>query len=382
MTTPQIAVIGTGFIGPVHVEALRRLGVTVRGILGSSPEKSKQAADSLGIPLAYRDFAALLADDSLDAVHIASPNSLHREQALSCFHRGLHVVCEKPLALSTAEAEEMARAAANRPDLVSAVNYNVRFYPMALQARAMIADGELGELIHVQGSYLQDWLLYDTDFNWRVLSEHSGKLRAIGDIGSHWLDLLQFISGQKIESVIADLGTLHANRHRPPANARQTFAKGAPEQKGEAVAIDTEDYGGLMLRFERGTRGSLFVSQVAVGRKNEVSFDIYGTKASLRWNSERPEELLVGHRDQPNQLVQRNPALLNEAVSPFSNYPAGHAEGFPDTFKQLYRAVYQDVVAGKPAQQPLYATFQDGLHEMRLLDAIAASQQSRAWQTV
>jgi predicted dehydrogenase len=235
------AILGTGFIGPVHVEALRRLGIGIAGILGSSPEKSEAAAKSLGLPRGYSSLSELLDDPAVDVVHITSPNRYHRDQVLACFAAGKHVICEKPLAMSTRETKELAAAAQAHPHLVAVVNYNVRFYPLCLQARAMIRNGEIGEILHVTGSYLQDWLLYPTDYNWRVEAGEGGSLRAVGDIGTHWLDLVGFITGLRVEALLADLWTAHPVRQKPLHAGSETFSGkiDSSARKTEDVPIQT-----------------------------------------------------------------------------------------------------------------------------------------------
>ncbi|MBI5811681.1 MAG: Gfo/Idh/MocA family oxidoreductase, partial [Meiothermus silvanus] len=220
----KVGVVGTGFIGPVHVEALRRVGVKVKGVLGASPEKSRQAAHNIGLERGYSSYAEMLSDPEVAVVHLTSPNRFHREQVLQALEAGKHVVCEKPLGMNTQETKELVAAAQQYPELVTAVNYNLRFYPLCLQAREMVRRGEIGEVFHVKGSYVQDWLLYPTDFNWRVLAEDGGELRAIGDIGTHWLDLVTFITGLEVEEVMADLYTVHPIRQRPPAGSVETFS--------------------------------------------------------------------------------------------------------------------------------------------------------------
>jgi len=374
-------VVGTGFIGPVHVEALRRLGVKVAGIVGSSAEKSEAAAKNLGLPRGYRDLKEALADRSVDVIHLTSPNRYHREQVLACLEAGKHVVCEKPLAMTSAETRELVKAAKAHPHLVTAVNYNVRFYPLCLQARAMIRNGEIGEILHVTGSYMQDWLLFPTDYNWRVEAGEGGELRAIGDIGTHWLDLLGFVTGLQADSLLADLWTAHPVRQRPVNASTETFTGklAAGERATKDVPIQTEDYGSILLKYGQGRRGAVTVSQLAAGRKNCIRFEIAGTKKSLAWNSESPQELWIGDRTGPNSLLMTDPSLLHEEVRPFANYPGGHQEGFPDTFKQLYRAIYADVQAGKPSASPLYATFEDGHREVVLCEAILESHKKNGW---
>jgi predicted dehydrogenase len=283
--------------------------------------------------------------------------------------------------MTAAEAFELVQAAKAHADLVTAVNYNIRFYPLCLQARAMIRAGEIGDILHVTGSYLQDWLLLPTDYNWRVEAGEGGALRAVGDIGTHWLDLVGFITGLHIDSLLADLWTLHSVRRRPVDAGTEAFA--GKLQSGERamrdVPVETEDYGAILLKFAGGERGALTVSQIAAGRKNCIRFEISGTKKSLAWNSESPQELWIGDRTAPNALLMTDPSLMHEEVRPFANYPGGHQEGFPDTFKQLYRAVYQDVQAGKPSAAPLYATFEDGHREVVLCEAILKSHRTNSW---
>ena len=384
MSPPVIAVVGTGFIGPVHVEALRRLGLTVKGIVGSTPEKSRVAAAALDLAHGYANYDAVLADREITAVHLTSPNRLHRAQVLAALAAGKHVVCEKPLGMTSRETADLVAAEAAHPHLVCAVNYNVRFYPLALHARALIRRGELGEIFHLHGSYLQDWLLYPTDFNWRVLAEEGGALRAVGDVGTHWLDLITFISGLDIEAVMADLRTVHPVRQKPPAGSAETFTNAGASRADatQPVAISTDDYGAVLLRFKGGARGLCSFSQVAAGRKNCIRYEISGAKQSLAWNSETPDELWIGRRGEPSQLLQRDPAILDATAARFSNYPGGHAEGYPDTFKQLYRAIYDDIRAGRRSAESLSATFADGHRELLLGEAIADSHRRGAWISV
>jgi predicted dehydrogenase len=369
-------VVGTGFIGPVHVEALRRLGRPVLGVVGSTPERGRKAAAALGLPRAYDCYEDALADPVVKVVHLTTPNRFHHQQCKQALAAGKHVLCEKPLAMTTDETAELV-ALARRTPAVCAVCYNVRFYPLNLEARVRVAGGQLGSVYHVTRSYVQDWLLYETDFNWRVLAGEGGALRAVADIGTHWLDLVSSITGLKVAAVCADLGTFLPTRQRPTGPV-ETFQAAGAEQT-EPVAIDTEDYGSVLLRFHGGARGAFTVSQVTAGRKNCLRWELAGGKASMAWNSERPNELWVGHRERPGELLLRDPALLQPAVRRFTNYPGGHNEGFPDTFKQLFRAVYDYMDAGDWQAPRPFPTFEDGHFEVQACEAILQSHREGRW---
>jgi predicted dehydrogenase len=318
-----VAVAGTGFIGPVHVEALRRAGVNVVGVLGSTPAKSRAAAESLGLSTAYGSFDELLGDERVGSVHIATPNRLHFEMAARTLRAGRHVVCEKPLATTSQESAELMRLAADS-GRAAAVAYNIRFYPLCLEARERIRSSEVGRILSVTGSYVQDWLLHENDFNWRVLSAESGAVRALADIGTHWLDLAQFIMGERISALCADLYTVHRTRRRPTGNVQTFQGPKRGDSENALVPIDTDDAGGVLLEFESGARGTLWVSQVTAGRKNCLRFEIAGSAKSLAWNSELPNELWIGKRDAANEVLLRDPALLSPAAQSATSYPGGH----------------------------------------------------------
>ncbi len=377
----RAAVIGTGFVGVVHVDALRRLGVEVVGVAGSNSERAAAKAAAAGLPPAYDSVEALLADERVDVVHVTSPNRFHAEQALAALAAGKHVVCEKPLAM---DAEQTARlvAAAEASGLVHAVNFNLRFYPQVQEARARVLAGELGEVRLISGGYLQDWLLFDTDWNWRLDPAEGGRLRAIGDIGSHWLDLVTFVTGQPVQSVLADLATFIGVR-RVPVGPVETFS-GKAGPAGETVPreITTEDAAGVLVRYANGARGVATMSQVSAGRRNRIHLEVDGAAAALAWDGERPEELWLGHRERPNELLLRDPVLFSAAAAATTALPAGHAEGYADTFRELYRAVYRAVAAGGPPAAPDYPTFADGHVSALIGEAIARSDAERAWVDV
>lgn len=375
ITDMKAGVVGTGFIGAVHVDALRRLGVTVAGIVGSSPERA--AAKALA-PV-YDSYEALLAEESVDVVHLTTPNNLHYPQVKQALAAGKHVVCEKPLALTSAESGELLELA-EASGLVHCTNFNIRFYPMIQEARARIEVGELGDVWNAHGGYLQDWLQQPTDWNWRLEPERGGELRAVADIGSHWLDLVQFVTGRRVESLLADMATVIPVRSRPVGEV-ETFANAGAIERTE-VRMSTEDLAHILLRFDSGSRGSLVVSQVSAGRKNSLRFEIDASEGSLAWDSERHEELWLGERDGPNEILLRNPGLLTPPARARTHLPAAHAEGFADTFRELYRAVYTAVAAGGPPAEPDYPTFAAGHWENVLGDAIALSDRERRWVEV
>jgi len=361
----------------VHVEALRRLGVQVHGVVGSSRERAASRARDLGLPPAYESYQAMLDDSRVDVVHVTSPNHLHHEHAAAALAAGKHVVCEKPLAMTSAQSAELVELAA-RSGRVHAVNFNIRFYPVNQHVHGLIAAGELGEIRLVSGHYLQDWLLLETDWNWRLEPDLGGELRAVADIGSHWLDLTTFLTGRRISAVMADLSTFIKTR-RQPAGPVETFAT---DRGADSVArqITTEDAATILLRYEGGARGALTVSQVSPGRKNSLVFEIDGSTAAASWNAERPDELWIGHRGRPNELLLRDPAILNEEGRRAAGLPGGHAEGFADTFKALYAAVYRAVAEGRPGTG--YPTFADGHDEMLVCEAVARSSREARWVEV
>jgi predicted dehydrogenase len=372
------AVVGTGFIGVVHVEALRRLGVQVHGVVGSSHARAAERAAALNLPPAYESFEAMLADPRVDVVHITTPNHLHYPQAKAAFAAGKHVVCEKPLAMTSTETGELVRLAqASR--LVHAVNFNIRFYPICRHLDQLVREGGLGDVRLVSGHYLQDWLLLDTDWNWRLEPELGGSLRAVADIGSHWMDLTSHITGRRIVSVMADLKTFIPVRHQPVGPV-ETFAT-EPSGTTTARTIKTEDCATILLRFENGAVGNLTISQISPGRRNTLEFEIDGSASAAAWNSERPDDLWIGHRGRSNEILPRDPALLNAEGRDAASLPAGHNEGFADTFKALYRAVYRAVADGGPAE-PDYPTFADGHDSMLVCEAVARSAHQGSWASV
>jgi predicted dehydrogenase len=376
-----VGIAGTGFIGPAHLEALRRNNIRVVGLAETTADLAREKAAALGIAHGYDSFEAMIADPAVDVVHLATPNYLHYPQAKAALLAGKHVVCEKPLAMNSRESGELVKLAAET-GRVNAINFNLRFYPLVQQAHAMVRSGELGNLFILQGSYLQDWLLYETDWNWRLQPELGGTLRAVADIGSHWLDLLTFITGLRVEAVFADFKTFLPVRKKP-AKPVETYT-GKILQPSDYVdqPIATEDYASILLHYENGARGVVTVAQVAAGRKNRLTFEIDGAKSALAWDSEHPNDLWIGRRDGPNGILMKDPSLLAPEARAVTSYPGGHQEGFPDTFKQMMGKVYAYIRAGNFQAKPDFPTFQDGHYEMLLCEAVERSAKESAWTKV
>lgn len=381
MRRVKTGVIGTGFIGPAHIEALRRLGhVDVVALAECSADLAKSKAQTLGIAKSYGDYGELLKDDRIESVHVCSPNYLHYEMAKAALEAGKHVVCEKPLAISVAEAEELVELA-DKTGLVNAVNFNIRYYPLMRQVRMMVQKGDVGQVFAVQGSYLQDWLFHPTDYNWRLEPDQSGRSRAIADIGSHWMDLIEHVTGLRIQEVCADFATFHKIRKKPLKHIETYAGKVLKPEDYQDVPINTEDYATVLFRFENNGRGVMTVNQVAAGRKNRLYFEIDGSKQAIAWESEMPNQIWIGRRDGNNEIMMRDPSLVYPEAMKLIDYPGGHNEGFPDTFKQLMREVYA-YIAGDRSAEPTFPTFKDGLREMVLCEAIMDSNQKRAWITL
>jgi len=376
----RAGVVGVGFIGVAHVEALRRLGVDVVGVVGSSPERARAKAEVADLPAVYESLEAMLADPDVDVVHIASPNYAHADQARAVMAAGKHVVCEKPLALTSEDTADLV-ARAQVAGLVNAVCFNIRFYPLNHQMRAMVRDGLIGAPRFVTGSYLQDWLLLDTDWNWRLIDGKAGSLRAVADIGSHWLDLARFITGKRVLEVMADLHTLVDVRRHPPGPV-ETFAAESSAENLVEETMSSDDAAGILLRFEDGGRGIVAISQVSAGRKNSVSIEVDGSESALSWYSETPDHLWIGHRGRPNEILQRDPSLASEDAASITGYPGGHVEGYPDTFRALFGEVYRDIAAGGPSAAPSYPTFADGHDALLVTEAVATSGRERRWTQV
>ena len=379
MQSIKTAIFGTGFMGRVHLEAVRRVeSVEAAAIAGRNAEAARRLGEGFSIPTIATDYRQVLQDPKIDAVHICTPNAQHFSMAKDSLAAGKHVLCEKPLATTIEEGEELV-SLANRRGLRNCVCHNLRYYPMVQQMRRMCEAGDLGEILVIQGTYSQDWLLYDTDWNWRVDATAGGASRCMADIGSHWFDMAEHVTGSRVTSVCADLQTFHPMR-KQPKHSVETFANKllGPEDYVE-TAVTTEDFGAVLFRIGARTRGCVTASQVSAGRKNRLSIEIYGTRSSVAWDQERPDELWAGHRDSGNQIFIKDPSLLKPAARAYADLPGGHSEGYDDTFKQVFRRFYASIGSGGEAQYPQFA---DGLRQLKILDAALKSNQTRAWVDV
>jgi predicted dehydrogenase len=376
----KTAIFGTGFMGRVHLEGVRRVeSVEAVGITGRNLEAAKRLGASFSVPTISTDYREVLRDPAIDAVHICTPNAQHFPMAKDALTAGKHVLCEKPLATSVAEGEKLVTLAKQK-GLRSCVCHNLRYYPMVQQMRAMCAAGDLGEILVLQGTYSQDWLLYDTDWNWRVETKAGGPSRCMADIGSHWFDMAEHVTGLRVTSLCADLQTFHKTRKKPKGSV-ETFAnKLVSANEYVETPVDTEDFGAVMFRMGERTRGSMTASQVSAGRKNGLSIEIYGTKSSVAWNQERPDELWSGNRNDGNKIFIKDPSLLKPAARSFADLPGGHSEGYDDTFKQVFRRFYASIA--DPGAVPEYPQFTDGLRQLKILDAELESHRKRSWVDV
>jgi len=374
------AVFGSGFMGRVHTEAIRRLGnVEVVALASLDVSSERRLAEQFAVKRVESDYRKVLEDPSIDAVHICTPNAQHFPMAMEALQAGKHVVCEKPLAITVEEARTLVAAAA-KSGRRDCLNHNLRAYPLVQQIRRMCQAGELGELLVVQGTYSQDWLLYDTDYNWRVETADGGASRCMADIGSHWFDMAEHVTGQRVTTLCADLQTFHKTRKKP-RGAVETFAgKLLNPDEYDEVPISTEDYGGGIFRMGDRVRGAMTASQVSAGRKNRLSIEVYGTKGGAAWDQETPNELWIGNRNSTNQLLVKDPSLLLPGAQSFASLPGGHAEGYGDTHKQVFQRFYESLRNTETEVE--YPRFRDGLRQLIILEAELDSHKKHGWVDV
>jgi predicted dehydrogenase len=380
MKSIKAGIIGTGFIGPAHVEAARRSGfVEMVAVCEANDDLASAKAKALGIPKAYGRVKDLLADKEIEVVHNCTPNHIHFKISKQIMAAGKHVISEKPLAMTTRESKELVKLAA-KSGVVNAIDFNYRYYPLVQEAKDMVESGKLGDVFHATGSYTQDWLYLATDWNWRLVPRFSGKSRAVADIGSHWCDAIQFITGLKITKVCADFQTIHKKRMKPRQEVETYSGKMLKPSDYEAVPINTEDYASVLFEFSNGAHGSFSVSQCFAGRKNRLFYELSGSKCSVVWDQERPNEMWVGHREKPNELLVKDPSLLSARARAYAHYPGGHPEAYPDGLKNFLLRVYSYI--GGAEKKANFSTFQDGHDELAICEAILASSTSKKWERV
>lgn len=366
-----MGLVGPGFVGVHHIDAVRRLGfVDVVAVAASSEASARKKADALGIPKAYGSYDALAADPDVHVVHNTTPNYLHVPVVMAALSRGKHVVSDKPLAMTAAQSLELLQAA-RAAGVVHAVTFNYRGNPMVQEARDQVESGRLGDVHFVHGAYLQDWLLEDTDFSWRLEPEKGGESSAVADIGSHWCDLVQHVIGQRITEVLADLTTV-VSTHLKPSGSVEAFTKGGSEGR-QAFAMRSEDLATMLVRFDGGAKGSLSVGQVCAGHKNDLWFEVNGKRASLRWRQEQQNELWIGRREGASSVLPKDPSLVGPVAQKYIHLPGGHQEAWADAFCNVMRDIYGVIVTGETTRPPAMATFEDGYHAACIVDAVLES---------
>jgi len=361
-----VAILGTGFAGRVHALAARMLGARLVGVMASTQERSDAAAAELGAEHGFASVTELLEHPAVEVVHVCTPNARHVSQVEQALAHGKHVICEKPLATS---AEDSARlsALARETGLIAAVAFAYRYQALAREARARVLAGELGRVRLVHGTYLQDWLLYQDDADWRAVSEIGGPSRAFADIGSHWCDLAEWMTGERITDLAAVTSTVYPAR-------RAAAGAGAP---GELVPVTNEDVACLVFRATGGVIGTLTVSQVSPGRKNRLWLEVDAAEASVVFDQENAEWLWLGRRQAGEQIARDRRPGAPFADSSF--LPSGHARGFVDCFAGLFSDVYGALRNGAARTFP---TFDDGARSAILTESVLRSASAREWVRV
>jgi predicted dehydrogenase len=379
-----MGLVGPGFIAAHHCDAVRRLGdVEIVGIAGSSLDSAKKRARELGAERAYANYQELLADPAVQVVHNTTPNYLHKEISLAALRAGKHVISDKPLAGNAQESRELFEAA-REAGVANVVTFNYRGHALVQQARAMIAKDKLGAPVFIHGRYLQDWLTDERTYSWRLDPKRGGASSALGDIGSHWCDLAEHVTGARIVSVLADLHTAVPTRQAPAAPTK-AFAKQATSTQRRKVTVTSEDLASVLLRFDNGARGSVIVGQVLPGHKNDLRLEVNGRVASLAWQQEQPNELWIGYHAQANTVLARDPAQLDASARRYAHLPAGHPEAWADAFRNLIADAYAWIrKGGKPESKPdALPSFADGYRNSLVIDAMLRSHAAGGvWQDV
>lgn len=384
MKKVKVGLIGGGFIGKIHAEALRRLGfVDVVALAEANQEMADSLAAELSIPNAYGDYRDLIGNSDIDSVHVLTPNQFHYPMSKEAIDAGKHVITEKPLAMSSKETADLLRRA-EKADVVHCLCHNMRYYPLVKQARAMVSSGEVGDIRLIHGQYLQDWLFLETDYNWRLLADEGGDSRAVADIGTHWMDMVQHITGQKIVSVYADLTTFIPVRKKPKVEMATYVVQDLKPEDYEDVTIDTEDHGTVLLKFSGGAKGVLVACQVCAGRKNFIHFEINGSKCTLEWCGEKPNYMWIGRRGEVNGEFIKNPAIMVPDAAQYCGAPCGLGEGYLDTFKNIFSDFYTWIREGKKMDinKATFPTYMTGHEELCIVDTVLKSRETGTWEDV
>ncbi|NMB95682.1 MAG: Gfo/Idh/MocA family oxidoreductase [Clostridiaceae bacterium] len=379
----KAGVVGTGYIGISHIEAIRRIGFAdIVAVSDVNYDLAKRRANDYYIPKCYNSLEEMLADDEIDIIHNCTPNNLHLEVNEKIIKAGKHVFSEKPLARTSDESEKLLELLEEHKNVIHGMNYNYRMNPLVQEMKNKVKNGEIGEPKLAHGSYLQDWLLYDTDYNWRIEPEVCGPSRCIADIGTHWMDAIQTVTGGKIIEVVSDLVTTIPIRKKPKGQV-ETFSI-ASSTEYEEVEVKTEDYGAVIFKMDNGVRGVFCVSEVSAGRKCYFNFQIDGTKSSMYWNQEVADQMWMGFRDKDNSLVMRNPNLMTPEAREYTYLAAGHPEGWNDAMRNNVYSFYKYIADGKTiGKDPCdFATFYDGHYLIKITEAILESNKTKQWVKV
>lgn len=375
-----VGLIGTGYIGPVHLEALSRIGgVKVKTICDVNPDLAKSTAETYNVEHTCADYKDVLKDPEIDAIHICTPNKLHYAITKEAIAAGKHILAEKPLAMTLAEAEELVKLADNK-GIVNGVDFCYRYYPVVQEMKARIARGDLGDVRLVKGSYLQDWLSKETDYSWRLEKSETGESNVTADLGSHWFDLVQFVTDLTVDELICNFSTIIPVRKKPKKQML-AFEK-AGELETEDLKVELEEYSASMFHLSNGAPGSFTTCEACAGRKSDTEFQIYGSKCSMAWNHKRSTELWIGHRDKANEVLTEAPVLMDASTARYATLPGGHPLGYHDAVLNLFKDFYDVIKTGKETAPFGRPTFKTGLDEMRVLDAAIKSNKERQWKKV
>jgi len=376
----NVGFIGMGYISDFQIDALKRIGMAeIAAATDINLELAEKKSAYYSIPKVYKSAEELLQDDSIDVIHNCTPNYLHFEINKKAIESGKHVFSEKPLAINSVESAKLISFLESNRNIVAGVNFLYRMNPLVQEIKQKIKNGDIGKPILAHGSYLQDWLLYKTDYNWRVEKKLGGPSRVVADIGSHWIDAVQTVLGDKISDVCADLATVHKIRKKPKKQI-ETFAKNVNTEY-EDVDIDTEDYGAVLFKISNGVSGVFYVSQVSAGRKCYFNFEIDGSESSVYWNQEIADWMWAGYRDSYNEQVMRNPNIISKEASQYTKLAAGHPEGWNDAQKNNIYSFYKYIIEGKKLGSDAtdFANFEEAHYITKIIEAVVESSKSKKW---